>query len=272
MNWIQGEVDWLNYLAAGGVSVARAIHSNAGHLIEALDDGQGEQFLATAFVKAPGGHHPRTDWTPEFMQHYGETLGRIHRLSRAYQPTNPAWKRLHWNDPIGIDLKQWKHHAETPIVEKAHTIMQHLNALPHDETYHMIHQDAHGGNFYVDEGHITLFDFDDCCYGHAIYDVAMVIFYSVPKDDTAVAFTKRFAPQFLTGYAREYKLDPDWLAEIPYFLKLREIDLYVMIQRDFDWRNDGDEWNYTYMFGRQERLLNDEPYLDFDFTKLAHLL
>src|SRR6185503_8952587 len=51
---IQAEVDWINYLARGGVSVARAIPSNKGNLVEAIDDGQGGQFLVTAFVKAAG--------------------------------------------------------------------------------------------------------------------------------------------------------------------------------------------------------------------------
>ena len=43
----------------------------------------------------------------------------------------------------------------------------------------MIHQDAHLGNLFVDDNYtLTLFDFDDCVYGHFIYDIAMVLFYS----------------------------------------------------------------------------------------------
>src|SRR5690349_4518941 len=53
-NLIRGEVDWINTLASGGVSVARAVPSAGGNLMEIIDDGQGGQFLATAFVKAPG--------------------------------------------------------------------------------------------------------------------------------------------------------------------------------------------------------------------------
>src|SRR5689334_17660522 len=60
---IQGEVDWINYLAAGGVSAARAILSKHGNLVEAIDDGQGGAFLATAFVKAQG-QAPWELWAP----------------------------------------------------------------------------------------------------------------------------------------------------------------------------------------------------------------
>ena len=38
---IQGEVDWINYLVAGGVSASRAILSQRGELVEAIDDQQG---------------------------------------------------------------------------------------------------------------------------------------------------------------------------------------------------------------------------------------
>jgi len=36
---IQGEVDWINYLARGGVAAAKAILSESGQLVERVDDG-----------------------------------------------------------------------------------------------------------------------------------------------------------------------------------------------------------------------------------------
>ncbi len=51
---IRGEVDWINYLADGGTTVARAVLSSSGNLVEPVDDGEGGQFLCTAFVKARG--------------------------------------------------------------------------------------------------------------------------------------------------------------------------------------------------------------------------
>jgi Ser/Thr protein kinase RdoA (MazF antagonist) len=46
-----GEVDWINFLAEGGVSVPRAIRSSNGKYVEVVEDGQDGQFLATAFVR-----------------------------------------------------------------------------------------------------------------------------------------------------------------------------------------------------------------------------
>ena len=79
-----------------------------------------------------------------------------------------------------------------------------------------MHQDAHGGNFFVDEaGNITLFDFDDCVYGHFIYDIAMVLFYAVMSDFEQR--TPEFCVPFFRGYRSENHLDPIWLSEIPHF-------------------------------------------------------
>src|SRR5689334_8459083 len=77
---IRGEVDWINYLAAGGVSAAKAILSETGQLVETVDDGQGGQFLVTAFEQALG-QPPWELWTPTLYESYGRLLGSMHMLA-----------------------------------------------------------------------------------------------------------------------------------------------------------------------------------------------
>src|SRR5215211_9036722 len=72
---IEGEVDWINYLAEGGVSVARAIPSLTGKLVESIDDSHGACFLTTAFIKAQG-EAPWDLWSPALYETYGELIGR----------------------------------------------------------------------------------------------------------------------------------------------------------------------------------------------------
>ena len=148
--------------------------------------------------------------------------------------------------------------------------MAHLTALPKDrESYGLIHQDAHGGNFFVHEGQITLFDFDDCVYSWFIYDIAMVLFYAAMFKEDMAAYTADFMSEFLRGYSQENKLDPVWLKELPYFLKLREIDLYALIHFSFDLENEDDPWVTGYMDGRKEHIDAGIPYIDFDWESLA---
>jgi Ser/Thr protein kinase RdoA (MazF antagonist) len=271
---IQGEVDWINYLAAGGAGVARAILSRQGNLVEAVDDGRGGQFLATAFVKARGDHPRGAVWTPEFYERYGRALGRIHALTRRYQPADPAWRRPDWDDPIMLQVETLLPPSEGLVVERFRELGAYLRALPRDpEGYGLIHQDFHAGNFFVDdEGRITAFDFDDCVYSWFIYDIAMVLFYSALFAEDGRAFTEAFMPCFLQGYRRENALDPAWLAEMPHFLKLREIDLYAVIHRSFDLESTEDRFVAHYMPGRRERIEGEVPVIDYDFPSLARYL
>jgi hypothetical protein len=52
-------------------------------------------------------------------------------------------------------------------------------------------------------------------------------------------------------------------------MKLREIDLFAIIHRSFDINQLEDPWCVRYMDGRKERLLQDVPYVNFDFSELA---
>jgi Ser/Thr protein kinase RdoA (MazF antagonist) len=271
---IQGEVDWINYLAAGGAGVARAVLSRQGKLVEAVDDGRGGHFLATAFVKARGDHPRGAVWTPDFFERYGRALGLIHALTKAYEPADPAWRRPEWDDPLMMQVEALLPPSEAVVVARYQELRAHLAALPKDpEGYGLIHQDFHGGNFYVDdEGRITAFDFDDCVYGWFIYDIAMVLFYAALFAEDGRAFTETFMPPFLQGYRQENALDPAWLAEMPHFLKLREIDLYAVIHRSFDLESTQDRFVARYMPGRKERIEGEVPVIDYDFSSLARFL
>jgi len=84
-------------------------------------------------------------------------------------------------------------------------------------------------------------------------------------------FTREFMTNFLLGYRQENDFDDGWLKEIPSFLKLREIDLYAVIHRSFDVDNLDDPWVANFMRNRKERIEEDVPFLNFDFSSLGTL-
>lgn len=268
---IQGEVDWINHLAAGGPSVARAVASERGRLVEVIDDGQGGAFLATSFVRAVGKPPWEVGWSPRLIADYGRLLGRMHRLSQEYEPTSPRWRRPHWDDPMLLEVERFLPPEDVAIGDRFRELMTRLRALPQDApSYGLIHQDAHGGNLLVDEtGTITLFDFDDCVYSWFVNDIAIVLFYAVMGQKDRPGFALGFLSQFLSGYRTENPLHPDWLLELPPFLKLREIDLYAVIHRSFDVANLDDPWCARFMDGRRERIENAVPYLELDLDDLG---
>ncbi len=64
-------------------------------------------------------------------------------------------------------------------------------------------------------------------------------------------------------------LEARWLQEMPWFLKLREIELYAVIHRDFPGDEIDDWWCARFMRDRKRKIEQDVPFIDFDFASLA---
>ncbi|RPJ36924.1 MAG: hypothetical protein EHM21_18620 [Chloroflexi bacterium] len=276
-NRTRGEMDFLNYLSQNGLAVPRPILSLAGNLVEVIeapspDLPEGSFFSVVSFDKAPGGPPRKEDWNPVLFNKMGRFMGRLHSLSKNYQPGRPEYRRHAWYEDEEDYAVRYLPSSETRITEKFAQLVAYLKAFPRDpQGYGLNHVDFHGGNFFVhhegDELQITLFDFDDCAYAPFVYDIAMALFYAVPHHcDTPadLQIARTFYHAFMEGYRLENQLDPAWLKEIPYFLKLREMDLYIIIHRSFDISNLG-PWEASFMDGRKERLENDIPYIAIDF-------
>lgn len=264
---IRGEVEWINYLAGGGVSVARAIPSPGGRLVETVDAADG-YFSVALFEKAPGRETRREDRTPELYTQMGRMIGRMHALTRNYAPSAPAIRRIHWDEDSDCFPVRYLPPAEEKVIARANALLAHLKALPReDDSYGLVHIDFHYGNFFVDGGRITLFDFDDCQYNWFAADIAMPLFYSVPHHCDGpgeLAAAQAFMDRFMDGYSREHTLDRRWLQQIPYFLKQRELDLYMVIHRSFD-LNHLDKWSASFMDDRKRRIEEGVPYVDISF-------
>jgi Ser/Thr protein kinase RdoA (MazF antagonist) len=269
-NLIRGEVDWINYLHQGGAGVSRAILASSGELVVPVEDGQGELFLATAFEKAAGSPPGESNLGPDFYHAYGRLIGRMHALSQAYKPGNPSWVRPVWDDPIMLEVLAWLPASEALVAERYIALKEYLDKLPRSSaTFGLIHFDAHLGNLFIDEeGNLTIFDFDDCNYSWYMNDIAILLFYITFGRDDQTSFTRNFMQHFLAGYRSECQLVPGWLKQIPFFLKLREIDLYAVIHRSFDVQDIDHPWVAKFMDGRKQRIEGEIPVIDFDFGEL----
>jgi len=153
-------------------------------------------------------------------------------------------------------------------VEKRSHVLNAIQKLPKTSSaYGLTHMDLHFGNFFVDTAsqQITLFDFDDCAYGWTIMDIAMLLF------DVLVVYDQpdrhEFGERFLTNVLRGYiSFMPDslfWVKQLPLFLKLLEISMFMTLYRP-ELMPTGDDWVSKFMRGRKERIQKDLPYVDLD--------
>ena len=242
-NMVLGELEWINYLAENGVSVAKALPSTSGKLAEEIHVGE-DYFIASLFQKTKGRPLDRTnpaEPTREMITEWGRTIGKMHRATKHFQPSEERFRRPHWFED---DLMRFEKHLpreDQHIVEIGYSLLEYSKQLPRSQdSYGLIHTDVHMGNFFVDEGKITVFDFDDSSYQWFASDIAIALYYTIwwkfsgsgqrEKD----AYAKRFLESFMMGYSAENRLEDCWLRELPFFLKLRDLTLYTVFHKKFD--------------------------------------
>ncbi|MBU8932796.1 MAG: phosphotransferase [candidate division Zixibacteria bacterium] len=263
---IRGELDWTNFLADHGVSVGRAISSINGEMVEivGVDD---SHFLVYAFEKVDGHCPGKDDWSDQLFQNWGETLGKMHAATKNYNPPSSALKRHEWHEDEYRDPDKYLPADQPLVIQRCHEVEQRLHALPADvDSYGLIHSDLHHGNFFVTESGITVFDFDDCHYDWFSNDIAITLFYMLRDESIGenVPFARRFLEGIMTGYEWENHLDLKWMKCIPDFLKLREIELYIIIHAEDAHNLNG--WCHRFMENRRERIEDDVPVIDMEFS------
>ncbi|HET7628510.1 MAG TPA: phosphotransferase, partial [Bacillales bacterium] len=231
-------------------------------LVESLRTTAGE-FHAVCFAKAAGGPAKPEDWNDQLFHTLGKIMGKMHKLTRTYEPKASA-VRHDWEAVLRQDLQT----SEAWLSDKFKALLDYFSALPQDrDRYGLIHDDIHRGNFFVTDDSLTLFDFDDCKYSWFAEDIAVALFYAIPPDGEE---TKRcetaqiFYESFLNGYETVLSA-PAGLGEwLPYFLKLRELQVYAAIQKSGLDENKLTGWAGSFMKERKPKLVNDVPYLNGD--------
>jgi Ser/Thr protein kinase RdoA (MazF antagonist) len=263
-------LDWMCFLSNHGTPVAAPIPSVQGSLIEAFEvDGQG--YVVTAFERAKGilaEKLPIDQWDEVLFNSLGRVVGRMHALAKIYQTPPDLLKRPEWEDEDNCYHCNQAFSSNLFIQEKREQTRQAVQALPKGpDAYGLIHGDLHGANFFVDvkQRRITLFDFDDCCYGWFAMDVAMSLFdflvlYNGPDP---ADFARRLLESYLSGYLRENHLDVVWISRLPLFLKLLEVEIFAMLAPYVP--EQADTWGDRFLAGRVKRIEQDIPYVDVDF-------
>jgi len=239
---VESELDWMNYLVREGVPMMGPLQAKDGRFILPLTAEDGTVFSAALFEKAEG-HHVRyddpTEWNAALFEEWGRLTGQIHRATRSYVKPAHLPSRPHWDeDELAENAHDYIRAGDEWMLERLKAVFDHLKALPRKEdSYGLLHTDMHPGNFFVDNGKIHLFDFDDCGYTWFVHDLAIPLYYSVAwgVPESYGGDRERFAADyfqaFWKGYRNEHTFDPIWLKEMEAQLKLRDLTLYLVINK-----------------------------------------
>ncbi|MBU9723037.1 MULTISPECIES: phosphotransferase enzyme family protein [Bacillaceae] len=273
---IIAELDWISFLFKSGVKVTAPIYSSNNRLIEVIRINNGEEYCVVAFEKAKGTFINTSDkntWNKDIFYKLGKTMGRIHFLSKQYQPSDRSIKRQEWD--MGPLFSEYFGNGYEGVVVKWEKYINMLNQLPMDiEGYGMIHNDLHQGNFFLYNNEVILFDFGDCEYNWFVYDIAIVLYHavqSISDEDShrRLEFATIFMKAFLHGYSKENNLDSYWLAKLPFFLNYRQIYSYIYFERFLNEDQKINKKTKQKLNTMRARIESDTPFVNLsykDFT------
>jgi amicoumacin kinase len=225
---ILSELDWVNFLIRHGVPASRPVPSLNARLTETFPAG-GTYFIAAAFEFAPGHFidpaNPR-DWHPGFFRAWGRTVGQLHRVTQRYVPSAP--NRAPWQvDDLLCRARDYLPADQQSVAANLEKLAARFRSLsPTPDSYGLVHGDLNPTNFFVDDGQITLFDFDDCSYNWFINDIAVALPMYELKLFAVEGWEARFTEffqAFMRGYAEENRLAAGWLEYLPDSLRLQNM-------------------------------------------------
>ncbi len=265
-NQVYAELEFIDYLDKYNARVSTVVHSINENLLEVIRINDSEYFIICVFEKAPGGTVKKEDLTDEFYIMFGEEVGRMHALTKKY---NPNHKRIHWDQEPLLEMAQKCLPKKDKKIEETYlNLVKRLQKLPkNDENYGLIHTDLHFGNMFISSGELTFFDWDDSAYKHFISDIAIVIFYHFCFYDLSQEAidegSARILDLFLKGYRRQNSIDVEFLSNLNDFLMLRTIILYIVIY------DAGEElidsvWGKQYLDKYRDRIIGNIPFLTLD--------
>ncbi len=270
-----GEVEFIRYLHENGGSVANVLDSRRGNLLEELSHGGG-RFFVCLFERAPGkrlvdnGYRYR-EGVPlsEYFYNCGKTLGGLHRLAKEYVPVH---RRYGFFDKYNAAyLDELLPSSLSPLKAKLGELLRDLEGLDRGrEAYGMIHFDFNDGNYHIDfdTGRITVYDFDNSCFGWYLYDLADLWTHGTgwvqfePDAGKRRAFMEEYFGTVLAGYRSETRLDDATLARLPLLLKATHMEGLVDTFEVARQNGEEPEWDGELAF-RVKCLEEDIPFRGF---------
>ena len=268
------ETEFVHWLAQNGAPVADVIPSANGRLVECPED-HGEKKYVSLFAYAKGmllcdnGYRYR-EGAPleEFFFNTGKALGKIHRLSKLYQP---AHRRPDYFDKYNTAYMDRLIPAEYGELKKAIADrLDRFRALPRDgEAYGLVHFDFSDGNYHIDmnTGELTVFDFDNCMYCWYMFDLANLWTHGVgwfrqePDAGKRMQGMAWYFNTVLEGYRSETDVPETLLEQLPLFIDMVLIENIV---DEFECAaREGEELDYEDIEDAAECLVNSIPYAGF---------
>ena len=234
------EIEFVRYLVDNGGNVANVIESSNGNLLEEVFC-DNHTFFICLFEKANGkmlvenGYRYRKGVPlTEYFYNCGKVLGKLHQLSKKYVPVN---RRYSFFDKYNVEyIDALIPNSLALLKDKLFLLINTLEKTSQShELFGMIHFDYNDGNYNIDfnTGQITVYDFDNSCFGWYMYDLAGVWTHGVgwvqfePSADKRKEYMCEYFSTVITGYRTETEISDSSLDELHLFIQVNLMEEIV---------------------------------------------
>lgn len=229
----EGEVAFIQHLAAKGVPVAAPVASAGGRYVEVIDSSLGA-CLALAFEEAPGYACDDLEWSPEQAREAGRLMARLHVAAQDFV-LPPGCERETWRDELDGTLDDLPA-SEGALRDVLLTARERMHALLQTpDVYGMVHFDLSGDNLVFDGATATVIDFDDCVEHWYIGDIARTVATFRTNDN---GLEGAIEAALLEGYREVRAIGHDWEELLALFVQVMHIAELAWLLRARD-QSDG---------------------------------
>lgn len=218
------ELQWMGALVQAGLTVPRPLPSRRGHLVERVGDTLVD--LLTWLPGRPIGQQGQleVDDRTGLCRDLGALLARLHDASDGWTPppgfTRPAWDRAGLLGDAPVWGRFWDNPgltaAQRATVLAARTKAEaHLTRIEGAQDFGLIHADALSENILIQEGRLSLIDFDDGGWGFRDFELATFLMRFLGAPDYPA-----LRAALLEGYAGRREVDG---ATLDLFILLRAL-------------------------------------------------
>lgn len=249
------ELEYVRFLHDNGASVANVISSVNDKLLEEINYNN-HTFFISLFQKAKGkmlveNNYCYRDGVPltEYFYNCGKVLGKMHQLSKNYKPIH---RRYSFFDKFNMQyINELIPNSFSVLKEKLKNIINTLEEIEkNDDTFGMIHFDYNDGNYNIDfdNGQITVYDFDNSCFGFYMYDLSSLWMHGTgwiqfEKDvDKRKKFMDDYFSTIIDGYKSQTDLKDSMLEYLQLFI---QADIMESIVDGFEVARNNNEECYS---------------------------
>ena len=231
---IQAELALMEHVRGFGVRTPGSLAGIGGALVASTGHAE-HDFHAVLFEKAPGRSPTAADFGPELCRAWGNATGAMHRsvASMPAMPARPAW----YEDDLVVNASKYMPESYTEQRKQLRELMERMHTWPTTpDVFGLIHSDLHHNNFFLHEGQVIAFDFDDSNHHWLVNDIAIPLLYSATRfkgELTNDEYAEAFLTPFLEGYRTQYDLPASEFDRIPELIRFREILLVIVLHKKF---------------------------------------